>query len=187
MRRSAFLKSLCMPARFAASTVVLAACIWLPNATASGSDAAARATNRSVRPFDHCLLGSWRLRAAPNGDLVGMTMHVVLRHGLSFGNPFAVMSVNLAGSALSKAYGTTFRGAQSVTISTSLAGQGKGEYGALRMISNNVVQMEGANAVPTNGSYVLGTEAIYTCTSSQLHITFFDNSGLAAPATFTRI
>ncbi len=186
MHRSTLLGSFSTPARSAVVAAALTACIWLPNATASGNDAAARATTRSGGSFDHCLLGSWRLRAAPNGDLVGMTMHVVLGHGLSFGHPFGVMTVNLAGSALSKAYGTSFRGAQSVSISTGLAGQGRGDYGVLRLISSKVVQMEGSNAVPDDG-YVLGTEAIYTCTSSQLRITFFDNAGLAAPATFARI
>jgi hypothetical protein len=53
------------------------------------------------------------------------------------------------------------------------------------MISNKVVVMEGATRVYPPG-YVLGTEGIYTCSSSQIHITFFDNADLGS-ATFARL
>jgi hypothetical protein len=187
MRRSALLGSWSTPARLAVASVALAACVWLPSASASGSEAAIRATNGSGGSFDHCLLGSWRLRAAPDGDFVGMTMHVALGHGVSFGHPFGVMTVDMAGSAPSKAYGTRFRGAQSVSITAGITSGQQGGYGVLRVLSNKVVRMEGPNAVPQPGQTILGTQAIYTCTSRELHITFFDNADLAAPATFARI
>ena len=191
MRRSVLLEPFSFPAGWAFAPVAalaLAGCIWLPNATASRSVTAATMT-RSSGSFDHCLLGSWRLRAAKgsegtNGQLVGMTMHVALGHGLADGSPFGVMTVNLTGSAFAKSFGTSYRGTQSVAITTSLAGGGRGDYGAVRMISNKVVEMEGSNPVLLSG-YVLGTVAIYTCTSSQIHITFFDNADLGS-AMFAR-
>ena len=185
MRRSVLPEPLSFPARWAFASVaalVLAGCIWLPYATASRNLTAATMIRSSV-PFDHCLLGSWRLKAATNGDLVGMTMHVALGHGLADGSPFGVMTDNLTGSA--PIYGQSSRGTQSVAITTSRAGGGRGEYGAVRMISNKVVVMEGSTPVYPPG-YVLGTLAIYTCSSSQIHITFFDNADLGS-ATFARL
>ena len=185
MRRSVLLEPFSSRAGWvfaAVAALVLAGCVWLPNATASRNVIAATMTRSSV-PFDHCLLGSWRLRAATHGDLVGMTMHVALGHGLTDGSPFGVMTANLSGSA--PIYGQSTRGTQSVAITTSRAGGGRGEYGAVRMISNRVVVMEGSTRVYPPG-YVLGTEAIYTCSSSQIHITFFDNADLAS-ATFARL
>ena len=187
MRRSVLLEPFSFPARWAFAPVAalaLAGCIWLPNATASRTVTAATMT-RSSRPFDHCLLGSWQLRASKgldrmNGDFVGMTMHVALGHGLADGSPFGVMTVNLTGSAFAKSFGMTFRGTQSMTI----AADGR-EYGVVRLISNKVVGMEGSNPVPQDIT-VLGTSAIYKCTSSQIHITFFDNAALMT-ATFARL
>lgn len=172
--------------RLSGPLVVLAltGCLWLPTATASGS---AALTTRSSGSLDHCLLGSWRLRAAKGsedtvGDLVGITMRVTLGHGLADGAPFEVMAVNLAGSAFSKTYGTTLRGTQSVAITVPL---GRGSYGVVRLIADHVVAMEGSKAEPSGG-YVLGTLGIYTCTSSQIHIRFFDNGDLSS-ATFARL
>ena len=111
-----------------------------------------------------------------------MTMRITLGHGVAYGGPFEVMTVNLAGSAYSKSYGQSIRGTQSLEITS-----GPGSYGALKMVSSKVVAMEGANAVPTDSnSYVLGTSALYTCTSNQIHIRFFDNAALGS-ATFTRL
>ena len=171
------------------SGAVLAGCVLLPGASAAGN-ARALSTMGAGGTFDHCLLGSWRLRAATgseatNGDFVGMTMHVALGHGLADGSPFGVMTANLAGSAFAKTFGASFRGTQSVAITTSRADAVEGEYGAVRMISNKVVEMEGSNAVLQPG-YVLGTLGIYKCTSSQIHIRFFDNADLGS-ATFARL
>jgi hypothetical protein len=191
MRRSVLLEPFSLPERWVfapvAASLALAGCIGLPNATASRNVTTATMTRSGV-PFDHCLLGSWRLRAAKgsdgrNGDLVGMTVHVALGHGLTDGSPFGVMTANLAGSA--SLYGQSTRGTQSVAITTSRAGGGRGEYGVVRMISNKVVVMEGTTPVYPPG-YVLGTLAIYTCSSSQIHITFFDNADLGS-ATFARL
>ncbi len=167
MRRSVPRQPFGLIARWALGPVgalAVAACVWIPNATASTSAAAANMT-RSGGSFDHCLLGSWRLSASngsgrDRGDFVGLTMHVVLGHGISFGAPFGVMSVNLAGSAFAKAFGMSFRGTQSMTI---VAG-GNGSYGVLKMLSNKVVAMEGPNAVSEPG-YVLGTLGLYKCTN----------------------
>jgi hypothetical protein len=75
----------------------------------------------------------------------------------------------------------TFRGTQSMTIT---AGE-NGSYGVVRVISNKVVGMQASNPVPQNIT-VLGTVALYKCTSSRIHITFFDNAALGS-AIFARL
>jgi hypothetical protein len=137
--------------------------------------------------FDHCLLGHWVMRASTveKGDssLIGTTVDVVRRPGLTDGAPAATMTFDLNRTpsvSLLNAHGTYALRGTATTIVTGRPGSIGVDSYAVHMF-----QLVNGHKEPASNILVLGISALYTCSISTFNVISTDD-GLVEKATFRR-